>query len=313
MNQLVYASIRRLADAGEGRHAELQGSRRRCDVPAERRVPHRSLQQPARASPRPRPISSRRCSAEAAKFAEQVLTPLNRVGDKEGCRRHDDGSVTTPTGFKDAYQQARRPAAGSASRRRPSSAARACRWCWRRRVNEFLCSANMAFAMYPGLTQGAIAALLRARIGGAEGALSAEAGRRRMGRHHEPDRAAMRHRSRPGAHPRRAAGRRQLQDHPAPRSSSPPASTISPRTSSISCWPASTARRPAPAAFRCSSCRRFLPDADGSARRAQRGVVRLDRREDGHPRQRHLRDELRRRHRLADGRSRTAACRRCSR
>ena len=43
--------------------------------------------------------------AEAAKFCEDVLTPLNRVGDKEGCRRLDDGSVTTPTGFKDAYRR----------------------------------------------------------------------------------------------------------------------------------------------------------------------------------------------------------------
>src|SRR5688572_6899470 len=42
---------------------------------------------------------------EAAKFCEDVLTPLNRVGDTEGCTRHDDGSVTTPTGFKDAYRQ----------------------------------------------------------------------------------------------------------------------------------------------------------------------------------------------------------------
>ena len=42
---------------------------------------------------------------EAAKFCEQVLTPLNRVGDKEGCKRHSDGSVTTPTGFKDAFKQ----------------------------------------------------------------------------------------------------------------------------------------------------------------------------------------------------------------
>jgi len=36
--------------------------------------------------------------AEAGKFCEDVLTPLNRVGDKEGCRRHDDGSVTAPSG-----------------------------------------------------------------------------------------------------------------------------------------------------------------------------------------------------------------------
>ena len=42
---------------------------------------------------------------EAAKFSEEVLTPLNRVGDKEGCKRAADGSVTTPTGFKDAYKQ----------------------------------------------------------------------------------------------------------------------------------------------------------------------------------------------------------------
>jgi 3-(methylsulfanyl)propanoyl-CoA dehydrogenase len=42
--------------------------------------------------------------AEAAKFSETALAPLNRVGDKEGCRRNADGSVTTPSGFKDAYE-----------------------------------------------------------------------------------------------------------------------------------------------------------------------------------------------------------------
>ena len=42
---------------------------------------------------------------EAAKFCEGVLTSLNRVGDKEGCKRQADGSVITPKGFKDAYKQ----------------------------------------------------------------------------------------------------------------------------------------------------------------------------------------------------------------
>src|SRR6266540_1505636 len=42
---------------------------------------------------------------EAAKFCEEILTPLNRTGDEEGCSRHDDASVTTPKGFKQAYQQ----------------------------------------------------------------------------------------------------------------------------------------------------------------------------------------------------------------
>ena len=43
--------------------------------------------------------------AEAAKLSEEVLQPLNRVGDLEGCTRHDDGRVTTPKGFKEAFKQ----------------------------------------------------------------------------------------------------------------------------------------------------------------------------------------------------------------
>src|SRR5260370_40169815 len=42
---------------------------------------------------------------EAAKFCEEVLSPLNLGGDAEGCTRHDDASVTTPKRFKEAYRQ----------------------------------------------------------------------------------------------------------------------------------------------------------------------------------------------------------------
>ena len=40
---------------------------------------------------------------EAGRFATEVLQPLNRVGDEIGCKRAEDGSVTTPPGFRDAY------------------------------------------------------------------------------------------------------------------------------------------------------------------------------------------------------------------
>jgi hypothetical protein len=60
---------------------------------------------------------------EAAKLAEEVVQPLNRVGDMEGCKRNADGSVTTPTGFKEAYKQYAE-GAGWASRCRPNMAGR---------------------------------------------------------------------------------------------------------------------------------------------------------------------------------------------
>ena len=44
---------------------------------------------------------------EAGKFSAEVLQPLNKVGDEVGCKRNEDGSVTTPPGFKQAYDQFR--------------------------------------------------------------------------------------------------------------------------------------------------------------------------------------------------------------
>ncbi|MGA8444486.1 MAG: acyl-CoA dehydrogenase C-terminal domain-containing protein [Roseiarcus sp.] len=96
--------------------------------------------------------------SEGAKFVEEVVQPLNRVGDIEGCKRRDDGSVTTPKGFKEAYKAlvdggwvglAGDPAYGGQGL--PLFLAVL--------FSEYGYGANIAFSMYPGLTNGAVAAL----------------------------------------------------------------------------------------------------------------------------------------------------------
>ncbi|HET7680459.1 MAG TPA: acyl-CoA dehydrogenase C-terminal domain-containing protein [Xanthobacteraceae bacterium] len=97
--------------------------------------------------------------SEAARLCEEVLLPLNRSGDMEGCTRHDDGSVTTPRGFKEAYKQV--VDGGWVGISAPAEyGGQGLPFTLTMIVNEFMCAANMAFAMYSGLTQGAIAALL---------------------------------------------------------------------------------------------------------------------------------------------------------
>ncbi len=94
---------------------------------------------------------------EAAKFAADVLDPLNRSGDREGARRLDDGSVRTPEGFKDAYERfcangwnglTKNPHYGGQGL--PQLVATA--------VEEMWHGSNMAFDLCPLLTQGAIEA-----------------------------------------------------------------------------------------------------------------------------------------------------------
>ena len=97
--------------------------------------------------------------AEGAKFAENVVHPTNRAGDMEGCRRAEDGSVKTPTGFKDVYQQYRD--GGWMGLAVPAEfGGQGLPYTVHSAVGEYFSSANMAFMMYPGLTQGAIAAIV---------------------------------------------------------------------------------------------------------------------------------------------------------
>ena len=96
---------------------------------------------------------------EGGKFASEVLAPLNKVGDEQGCKRNDDGSVTIPDGFKDAYKQfceggwptlsAPEEYGGQGL---PQVLATA--------FSEYVLSANQSFEMFQGLTSGAIASLL---------------------------------------------------------------------------------------------------------------------------------------------------------
>jgi acyl-CoA dehydrogenase len=96
--------------------------------------------------------------AEAAKFSEAVLMPLNRVGDKEGCRRNADGSVTTPSGFKEAYKKLTEGGWIGVSSP-PEFGGQGLPIVINQAVSEFFSSANMAFGMYAALTEGAAAAI----------------------------------------------------------------------------------------------------------------------------------------------------------
>ncbi len=94
---------------------------------------------------------------EGAKIFEEVIQPLNQPGDEEGCR-FDNGRVTTPPGFREAYQTyteggwpalALDPEIGGQGMPETISFM----------LEEMINSASVAFGLYPGLTRGAISAL----------------------------------------------------------------------------------------------------------------------------------------------------------
>jgi alkylation response protein AidB-like acyl-CoA dehydrogenase len=96
---------------------------------------------------------------EGGRFAAEVLAPLNRVGDEHGCVRHEDGSVSTPPGFKEAWDQF--VAGGWTTLSAPEEfGGQNLPQVIGTAVTEYLLSANQAFEMYNGLTAGVVAALL---------------------------------------------------------------------------------------------------------------------------------------------------------
>jgi alkylation response protein AidB-like acyl-CoA dehydrogenase len=94
---------------------------------------------------------------EGAKLCEEVLQPLNQSGDEEGCH-FKDGVVTTPKGFKEAYETFTQGGWMGLS----------CSKEWGGQglplllnflLDEMVCSANLSFGMYPGLSHGAYNAI----------------------------------------------------------------------------------------------------------------------------------------------------------
>ncbi|MBI4030709.1 MAG: acyl-CoA dehydrogenase C-terminal domain-containing protein [Proteobacteria bacterium] len=94
---------------------------------------------------------------EGAKICEEVLFPLNQSGDKEGCVL-ENGVVRTPKGFKEAYRTFSEggwcgltcdPQYGGTGMPQVVGTV----------MQEIICSTNMSFGMYPGLSQGAYEAL----------------------------------------------------------------------------------------------------------------------------------------------------------
>ena len=96
---------------------------------------------------------------EAAKLSEELLHPLNAIGDIEGCVRHEDDSVRTPRGFREAFRQlgdggwiGLSAPVEYGGQGLPTTLSNA--------VGEMFSSANMSLEVYAGLTRGAVATLL---------------------------------------------------------------------------------------------------------------------------------------------------------
>lgn len=93
--------------------------------------------------------------AEASKFTEQVIAPINQIGDEQGCQ-WNDGVVTTPDGFKEAYQQYVDGGWPTLSQSEEFGG-QGLPHSLNSIISELVSGANHSFAMYPGLSHGALA------------------------------------------------------------------------------------------------------------------------------------------------------------
>ena len=97
--------------------------------------------------------------SEGARFFEEQFAPLNKTGDVVGSHRNEDGTVTTPEGFKEAYR-AYVDAGWGALGFDPGFGGGGFPWVVNIALQEIMNSANMALTMAPLLTQGAIDAIM---------------------------------------------------------------------------------------------------------------------------------------------------------
>ena len=95
--------------------------------------------------------------AEAAKFSENVIAPLDPIGDREGCS-WKDGVVTTPTGYKDAYQQYI-DAGWSSMTHDPQYGGQGLPIALGEYLREMTGCASWSWSSYPGLSDGAMSTL----------------------------------------------------------------------------------------------------------------------------------------------------------
>lgn len=96
---------------------------------------------------------------EGGRVCEEILFPLNKSGDEQGCTRHPDGTVTTPDGFKEAYRAYRE--GGWVGLSAPEEfGGQGLPHVIGTAMEEFRMAANQSFGMYPGLTMGAVASIL---------------------------------------------------------------------------------------------------------------------------------------------------------